>query len=73
LFFILGTEDHRKVSWIDWKSICLGKEEYDILGVRRMREFNIALLDKWCWQMVVDKGGLWFRVLVARYGVDGDV
>ncbi|GAU41056.1 hypothetical protein TSUD_374110 [Trifolium subterraneum] len=39
------------------------------LGVRRLGEFNIALLGKWCWRMLEDKGGLWFRVLVARYGV----
>ncbi|PNX68890.1 cytochrome p450, partial [Trifolium pratense] len=35
------------------------------LGVRRLREFNQALLGKWCWRMLVDSGGLWFRVLAA--------
>ncbi|MCI12876.1 putative non-LTR retroelement reverse transcriptase related protein, partial [Trifolium medium] len=40
------------------------------LGVRQLREFNIALLGKWCWRMLVDRGGLWFRVLAARYGVE---
>ncbi|GAU24512.1 hypothetical protein TSUD_156240 [Trifolium subterraneum] len=25
---------------------------------------------KWCWRMLVDREGLWYRVLVARYGVD---
>ncbi|GAU10220.1 hypothetical protein TSUD_423930, partial [Trifolium subterraneum] len=25
---------------------------------------------KWCWRMLVDRGGLWFRVLAARYGVE---
>ncbi|GAU48891.1 hypothetical protein TSUD_98820 [Trifolium subterraneum] len=25
---------------------------------------------KWCWRMLVDIEGLWFRVLVARYGVE---
>ncbi|CAJ2663648.1 unnamed protein product [Trifolium pratense] len=39
-------------------------------GVRRLREFNQALLGKWCWRMLVDSGGLWFRVLAARYGVE---
>jgi hypothetical protein len=38
--------------------------------VRQLREFNMALLGKWCWRMLVDRGGLWFRVLAARYGVD---
>ncbi|GAU23620.1 hypothetical protein TSUD_386090 [Trifolium subterraneum] len=25
---------------------------------------------KWCWRMLVDRGGLWFRVLAARYGLE---
>jgi hypothetical protein len=33
-----------------------------------MREFNTALLGKWCWRLLVYRGGLWYRVLVARYG-----
>jgi hypothetical protein len=33
-----------------------------------MREFNTALLGKWCWRLLVYKGGLWYRVLVARCG-----
>jgi len=28
-----------------------------------------ALLGKWCWRLLVDRGGLWYRVLVVRYGV----
>jgi len=37
-----------------------------------VREFNLALLGKWCWRLLIDRGGLWYRVLVARYGeVDG--
>ncbi|GAU43105.1 hypothetical protein TSUD_373000 [Trifolium subterraneum] len=42
--------------------------EYGGLGVRRLKEFNVALLGKWCWRMLVDREGLWFRVLTARYG-----
>ncbi|MCI45099.1 receptor-like kinase, partial [Trifolium medium] len=33
-----------------------------------MREFNTALLGKWCWRLLVDRDGLWYRVLTARYG-----
>ncbi|MCH91367.1 receptor-like kinase, partial [Trifolium medium] len=37
-----------------------------------VREFNIALLGKWCCRrMLVGRGGLWFRVLAARYGMEG--
>ncbi|GAU31392.1 hypothetical protein TSUD_19380 [Trifolium subterraneum] len=64
-----GVEDSRKIPWINWKSICLRKEGGG-LGVRQMREFNLALLGKWCWRMLVGREGLWFRVLVARYGME---
>ncbi|MCH99671.1 receptor-like kinase, partial [Trifolium medium] len=33
-----------------------------------MREFNTALLGKWRWRLLVDRGGLWYKVLVDRYG-----
>ncbi|CAJ2632912.1 unnamed protein product [Trifolium pratense] len=69
-FFWGGCEDTRKIAWINWKTICLRKE-YGGLGVRQLREFNLALLGKWCWRMLVDREGLWFRVLAARYGVEG--
>ncbi|GAU48313.1 hypothetical protein TSUD_405300 [Trifolium subterraneum] len=64
-----GCEDSRKISWVDWKTIFLQKE-HGGLGVRKLKEFNLALLGKWCWRMLVDREGLWFRVLVARYGVE---
>jgi len=50
--------------WVTWDSIFMRKEEGG-LGVRRLTEFNVAMLSKWCWRMMVD------RVLVARYGVEG--
>ena len=65
-----GSEDNRKISWIDWESICLDKEVGG-LGVRRIREFNLALLGKWCWRQVMDREGLWFRILAAKYGLVG--
>jgi len=41
------------------------------LVVRRIREFNIDLLAKWCWRFLEDRENLWFRVMSARYGVEG--
>ncbi|GAU16302.1 hypothetical protein TSUD_299340 [Trifolium subterraneum] len=45
-------------------------QEYGGLGVRQLNEFNAALLRKWCWRLLVDREGLWYRVLAARYGVE---
>ena len=36
--------------------------------MRKLREFNIALLGKWCWRLLVDRGSIWYRVLLAWYG-----
>jgi len=66
---ILG-EDNRKISWIDWDSICLEKEVGG-LGVRKLKEFNLMLLGKWCWQQVSESHSLWIRLLAARYGLVG--
>jgi len=41
------------------------------LEVRRIREFNFALLGRWRWRLLIDSSSLWFRVLASRYGVEG--
>jgi len=51
---------------VDWDFVCQSKEVGG-LEVRRIREFNCALLGR-CWRLLVDRNSLWFRVLLARYG-----
>ena len=66
-YFWGGGEDFRKIAWVVWNSICKSTE-FGSLGVRRLREFNIALSCKWCWRCLVDMEGLWYTVLSSRYG-----
>ena len=69
-FFWGGSEDCRKITWIGWNTLC-SKKEHGGLGVRKLKEFNVTLLGKWCWRMVVYREGLWYHVLVARYSKVG--
>jgi len=47
------------------------RKEVGGLGVRRFREFNSALLGKWCWRVLVENESLWYRVLLATYREEG--
>jgi len=55
------------------RTLIEGRKNEHMLGlrVRRLGEFNLSLLEKWCWRLLVDKAGLWYRVLKARYGEEG--
>jgi hypothetical protein len=44
-------------------------KEVSGLGVRRIREFNLSLVGKWCWSQGADRLGLWFRLLASRYSL----
>lgn len=39
--------------------------------MRRLREFNLNLLEKWYLKLHVDLKSLWYTVLVGRYGTKG--
>ncbi|KEH21340.1 hypothetical protein MTR_8g102735 [Medicago truncatula] len=62
-----GSEDRRK-NYLDRLEYFEFFKGVWRVGVRRLREFNFALLGKWCWRILVDRVGLWYSVLVARYG-----
>ena len=41
------------------------------LGIRDLRLFNEALLGKWLWRFMNEKGNLWRKVVTIKYGDDG--
>jgi len=54
---------------VDWNTVCRSKEVGG-LGLRRIKEFNNALLGKWGLRMLIERESLWFKVLSARYGLE---
>ena len=62
-----GGPDHKKIAWIKWESVCLPKEKGG-LGIKDIDTFNLALVGKWKWQLMQEKGELWTRVLESKYG-----
>lgn len=68
MFFLGGSEDVRKISWIQWDIVCCNKEKGG-LGVGQLCEFNMALLGKWWWWRLKEEcGSFWLRVLSTRLG-----
>ncbi|KAK2447294.1 hypothetical protein QL285_006665 [Trifolium repens] len=59
--------DKDKIPWVSWSDVCRSKEEGG-LGVKDLAWFNLALLAKWRWRLLVDHGSLWKMVLGAKYG-----
>lgn len=39
------------------------------LGVKHLDFFNLSLLGKWRWRILVDNEACWFEILQSRYGV----
>jgi len=38
------------------------------LGIRRLGNFNSALLGKWLWRYGMETDALWRKVIEAKYG-----
>ncbi|GAU22483.1 hypothetical protein TSUD_296020 [Trifolium subterraneum] len=62
-----GDGEARKIHWIHWDKVCLERSQGG-LGVRKVKEFNVALLGKWCWRLRTERDGFWRQVLVRKYG-----
>ncbi|XP_058746294.1 uncharacterized protein LOC131619187 [Vicia villosa] len=61
-----GVGEKKKIHWVSWKSICLPIEKGG-LCLRRICDFNFALLQKWRWRILGGSKDLWYRVFRARY------
>ncbi|GLT39105.1 hypothetical protein SLA2020_133120 [Shorea laevis] len=65
--FLWGGEgEGKKINWVKWEKVCKDKE-CGGLGVRDLRSFNLALMGKWWGRLATCEGGLWKKVIVAKY------
>ncbi|CAL1392740.1 unnamed protein product [Linum trigynum] len=72
--FIWGSQEgRRRIHLINWKTICLPKDQGG-LGLRNARDLNTAYFLKLAWGILKQPGELWVRVLKEKYlreGPDG--
>ncbi|GKV43650.1 hypothetical protein SLEP1_g50914 [Rubroshorea leprosula] len=71
--FLWGGEGVVKIiNWVSWERVCKQKE-HGGLGVRDLRKFNLALMGKWWGRLATNGEGLWKKVIVGKYGGEGDI
>jgi len=66
-FFWGWGSEGRKIAWVAWEKVCEPQEKGG-LGVVNIKDFNLALMGKWIWQLGSFEGGLWKEVLESKYG-----
>ena len=62
-----GGLEQKRIAWIKWDQVCMPKDKGG-LGIKDIDSFNLALLAKWKWNYMQEKGEIWSRVLESKYG-----
>ena len=60
-------EGRRRIHLVRWTAICTDKR-YGGLGLRHLKEFNHALLEKWLWRFSLERESFWRKVIVGKFG-----
>lgn len=59
------------IKWLSWDKVCTVKEEGG-LGFRKLKDFNLAMLSKQSWRLMVDCNPLVSQFMKARYYPNSD-
>ncbi|RVW40733.1 putative ribonuclease H protein [Vitis vinifera] len=60
-------EERRKIHLVRWEVICKDKR-HGGLGLRYLKDFNHALLEKWLWRFPIERENFFRRVIVGKFG-----
>lgn len=65
------SQQSNKIHWINWKDLGMPKNEGG-MGFRNLKDFNVALLAKQGWKMVMEPQAFWAQLLKSKYFPNGD-
>lgn len=65
------SQQSNKIHWISWKNLGMPKNEGG-MGFRNLKDFNVALLAKQGWRMVMEPQAFWAQLLKSKYFPNGD-
>ena len=68
-FLMGGGGLEKKPYLVKWEIVCLDKRKGG-LGVRNLSNLNKALLGKWSWRFMEERGTLWKQVISRKYGME---
>jgi hypothetical protein len=69
-----GTNEATKFHLVKWSLVCSPIKD-GRLGIRNLRRFNQALLEKWLWRYATEREAYWRKVVEVevKYGsMEGD-
>ena len=71
--FWWGQRDQEtKMSWVSWRKMCMSKT-HGGMGFRNLHAFNLAMLAKQAWRILVNPTSLVARIYKARYFPYSDI
>ena len=64
--------DNRSIPWVSRGNICRPPGEGG-LGIKDIRMFNYALMEKWKWRLMSDEKGKWKDILESKYMIKSGI